>query len=112
MESHDLALAMQLLGSDSRKRIWYMWVLARSLELDYDARGSKSRANDARRFDSLLNEARARIPAHTPEWTDHNANDPGISLLELFAYIAELKDQFNVPRRGPFRRVICRWLCR
>ena len=45
---------------------------------------------DDRTYDDLLAEARALIPAHAPEWTDHNASDPGIALLELFAWIAEM----------------------
>jgi len=30
-----------------------------------------------------------RIPVYNPEWTDHNPSDPGITLLELFAYLGE-----------------------
>ncbi|MEZ4496532.1 MAG: hypothetical protein R2845_07095 [Thermomicrobiales bacterium] len=29
------------------------------------------------------------IPFYAPEWTDHNAHDPGVTLLELFAWLAE-----------------------
>src|SRR6187401_154673 len=32
---------------------------------------------------------RARIPSLAPDWTDHNADDPGITLMELLAWIAE-----------------------
>lgn len=45
---------------------------------------------DDRRFDDLLDEARTLIPALAPEWTDHNDADPGITLIELFAYLTEL----------------------
>ncbi len=45
---------------------------------------------DDRRFDDLVEEARALIPALAPQWTDHNAADPGITLIELFAYLTEL----------------------
>jgi hypothetical protein len=45
---------------------------------------------DDRRFDDLLAEARALLPAHAPGWTDYNASDPGITLLELFAWLAEM----------------------
>jgi hypothetical protein len=45
---------------------------------------------DDRRFDDLVDEARALIPALAPEWTDHNDADPGITLIELFAYLGEL----------------------
>lgn len=32
---------------------------------------------------------RERIPLVAPEWTDHNDSDPGITLIQLFAYLAE-----------------------
>jgi len=42
-----------------------------------------------RRFGALLEMGRARLPALAPEWTDHNAHDPGITLMELLAWVAE-----------------------
>src|SRR5436190_2848400 len=42
-----------------------------------------------RTYDQILRDAVARIPVHTPEWTNFNASDPGITLLELFASIAD-----------------------
>lgn len=42
-----------------------------------------------RRFDKLMEVGRAQIPALVPEWTDHNAHDPGITLMELLAWVAE-----------------------
>jgi hypothetical protein len=45
---------------------------------------------DDRTYDDLMQEARLLIPAYTPEWTNHNPSDPGITLLELFAYLAEM----------------------
>lgn len=45
---------------------------------------------DDRRYDDLVAEALALIPAHAPEWTNHNASDPGITLVEMFAYLAEM----------------------
>ena len=44
---------------------------------------------DNRRFDQLVAEGRALIPRLAPAWTDHNASDPGITLLELTAWLAE-----------------------
>lgn len=46
-------------------------------------------ALDARSFEQLRDEALARIPVHTPEWTNFNASDPGVTLLELFAFLTE-----------------------
>src|SRR5580693_7142838 len=31
----------------------------------------------------------ASIPAHTPEWTNPQVGDPGRSLIELFAWLAD-----------------------
>ena len=42
-----------------------------------------------RRFANLVEIGRAGIPALAPEWTDHNAHDPGITLMELLAWVAE-----------------------
>ena len=42
------------------------------------------------RWTQLVEEGKALIPVHGPEWTDHNAHDPGITLLELFAWVAEM----------------------
>ncbi|MPZ48132.1 MAG: putative baseplate assembly protein [Dehalococcoidia bacterium] len=44
---------------------------------------------DDRNFAQLVEEAKARIRATAPEWTDMSASDPGIVLLELFAYLTE-----------------------
>ncbi len=44
---------------------------------------------DDRGFEDLFEEARALIPRFAPAWTDHNTHDPGISLLELWAWLAE-----------------------
>ncbi len=44
---------------------------------------------DDRRFQELVNEARMRVAQRCPEWTDHNVSDPGITLIELFAWLTE-----------------------
>ncbi len=44
---------------------------------------------DDRTFQDLVREARAMIPRYCPEWTDHNLSDPGITLIELFAWMVE-----------------------
>ncbi|WP_374401672.1 baseplate J/gp47 family protein [Niveibacterium sp.] len=44
---------------------------------------------DDRAFRDIADEAIARIPSHTPEWTNFNEADPGVTLLELFAFMAE-----------------------
>lgn len=45
---------------------------------------------DDRRFDDILEEARRLIPQYCPEWTDHNASDPGIAIIEIFAWMTDL----------------------
>jgi predicted phage baseplate assembly protein len=45
---------------------------------------------DDRSFNDLVEEARARIQLYTPEWTDHNLSDPGITLIELFAWMTDI----------------------
>jgi len=46
---------------------------------------------DDKTFEQLLEEARALIPRYAPEWTDHNLHDPGITFMELFAWLAEMQ---------------------
>src|ERR687892_2564936 len=51
---------------------------------------------DDRSYQQLRDELVRRIPVYTPEWTDHNASDPGITLIELFAFLGEnLLFRFN-----------------
>jgi predicted phage baseplate assembly protein len=49
---------------------------------------------DDRNYDSLITEVRTRIARYTPEWapvwTDVNDNDPGITLAQVFAWMAEM----------------------
>jgi hypothetical protein len=44
---------------------------------------------DDRTFDQLTAEAEGLIPRNLPSWTDHNESDPGITMLELFAFLIE-----------------------
>lgn len=44
---------------------------------------------DTRTYQDLLDEALARIPSHNPEWTNFNQSDPGVTLLESFAFLTE-----------------------
>ena len=45
---------------------------------------------DDRRFQDIVNEAKGLIPRYCPEWTDHNVSDPGVTLIELFAWMTDL----------------------
>ncbi len=44
---------------------------------------------DDRSYEDLVEELLARVPAHTPEWTPQQTGDPGRTLLELFAWLAD-----------------------
>jgi hypothetical protein len=44
---------------------------------------------DDRGFNDLVEEALARIPAHTPEWTNPRVGDPGRTIVELFAWLTD-----------------------
>ena len=46
---------------------------------------------DDKTFSDLVEEAKRWIPIYAPEWTDHNVHDPGITLIELFAWLAEMQ---------------------
>lgn len=44
---------------------------------------------DDRSYEQILAEALARIPVHNPEWTNFNESDPGVTLLQLFAFMTD-----------------------
>jgi predicted phage baseplate assembly protein len=43
---------------------------------------------DHRRFEDMVREARSLIPRYAPEWTEYSADDPGVVLVQLFAWAA------------------------
>src|SRR3989442_9475616 len=45
---------------------------------------------DDRSWKQIVDEAVRLIPRYCPEWTNHNASDPGITLLELYAWMTEM----------------------
>ncbi len=45
---------------------------------------------DDRTYNDLLKEALSLIPTYAQDWTNHNPSDPGIALIELFAYLTEM----------------------
>ncbi len=45
---------------------------------------------DDREFDDLVAEAMRLIPRYAPEWTHHNPADPGVTLIELAAWMTDL----------------------
>jgi Baseplate J-like protein len=61
---------------------------------------------DDTRWSDLVEEGRALVPFYAPEWTDHNASDPGITIVELLAWVAEMQvfqlDQVPARHRRAF----------
>ncbi|BCB88715.1 putative baseplate assembly protein [Phytohabitans suffuscus] len=44
---------------------------------------------DDRRFQDLVDDAKRLVQRRCPEWTDHNVSDPGVTLIESFAFMTE-----------------------
>jgi len=44
---------------------------------------------DTRTYQQLVDETLARVPIHTPEWTNFNSADPGVTIVQLFAFLTE-----------------------
>jgi predicted phage baseplate assembly protein len=44
---------------------------------------------DDRRFQQFVDDAKRYIQQRTPEWTDHNVSDPGVTLVETVAHMAD-----------------------
>jgi predicted phage baseplate assembly protein len=44
---------------------------------------------DDRTFQNLVDEAKRMVQQRCPEWTDHNVSDPGVTLIETFAYMVD-----------------------
>jgi predicted phage baseplate assembly protein len=70
------------------------------MDFDFLPRLPKSDLDD-RTFQDLVEECILRIPRYCPEWTNYNPGDPGITLVELFAWLTDqMMMRFNqVPRR-------------
>ena len=44
---------------------------------------------DDRRFQDLVDDAKRMVQKRCPEWTDHNVSDPGVTLIETFAFMVD-----------------------
>ena len=44
---------------------------------------------DDRRFQQLVDDAKRMVGARCPEWSDHNVSDPGVTLIETFAFMMD-----------------------
>jgi predicted phage baseplate assembly protein len=45
---------------------------------------------DNRRYDDIVAEAKSLISRYAPEWTNHNNSDPGITLIQMFAWMTDM----------------------
>lgn len=45
---------------------------------------------DDRTFQNIVDDVKRQIGRRCPEWTDHNVSDPGVTLIELFAWMTEM----------------------
>src|SRR6266699_500244 len=52
---------------------------------------------DTRKWTDLVEEGRSLIPRYAPDWTDHNVHDPGVTLVELMAWLVE-QDMYRLNR--------------
>ena len=44
---------------------------------------------DDRRFQDLVDDAKRLVMDRCPGWTDHNVSDPGVTLIETFAFMTD-----------------------
>lgn len=44
---------------------------------------------DDRRFQDYVDDAKRLVQQRCPEWTDHNVSDPGVTLIETFAFMVD-----------------------
>ncbi|MGB8955745.1 MAG: putative baseplate assembly protein [Tumebacillaceae bacterium] len=49
---------------------------------------------DDRFFEAIVGDARRSIPKLLPQWTDENAHDPGITMIELFSWLSEMQQYY------------------
>ena len=52
---------------------------------------------DDQNYAEIVEAAKRRIPVIFPEWTDFNEHDPGITIIELFAWLKEMQ-QYTLDR--------------
>lgn len=57
---------------------------------------------DDRRYQDIRDEGLRRVRVHNPEWTNFNKSDPGVTLVEVFAFLTEslLYRAAQIPERN------------
>ena len=51
-------------------------------------------------YNAIIRETLSRIPQLTPDWTDHNPSDLGMTLLELFAGVTDMLGYYQEAMAG------------
>ncbi len=49
---------------------------------------------DDQKYSDIVEAAKRRIPVIFPEWTDFNEHDPGITVIEVFAWLKEMQQYY------------------
>ena len=49
---------------------------------------------DDQKYSDIVEAAKRRISVVFPEWTDYNEHDPGITIIELFAWLKEMQQYY------------------
>ena len=44
---------------------------------------------DDRRFQDLVDQGKRLVQQKCPEWSDHNVSDPGVTMIEIFAWMTD-----------------------
>ena len=62
---------------------------------------------DDQTYDDIVEAARRRVMQYFPEWTNFNPSDPGLTIIELFAWLKEMQ-QYHLNRitRGGDRKSV------
>lgn len=45
-------------------------------------------------YEQMMQRAVSRIPSMTEEWTDFNHHDPGITVLQMYAWLTDMLDYY------------------
>lgn len=62
---------------------------------------------DDQTFQDIMNDALKLIPRFAPGWTDFNPHDPGITFLELFAWLTEMQQFYmDQVREDSYRKFL------
>jgi hypothetical protein len=49
---------------------------------------------DDTQFQTMVSNALTAIPLYSPQWTDYNLHDPGITFIDLFAWLTEMQQYY------------------